>query len=68
MNLFLSISMAYNVISCRKIAKNTQNLKICYELAIQSELPISEITKNTPKKLGIQSRFPQFFFGMAYFG
>ena len=27
-NLFLCISMAYNVISCRKIAKNTQTLKI----------------------------------------
>ena len=26
MNLFLSISMVYNVLSCRKIAKNTQIL------------------------------------------
>ena len=25
---FLSISMAYNVISCRKVAENTQILKI----------------------------------------
>ena len=28
LNLFLSISMAYNVISCRKVAENTQILKI----------------------------------------
>ena len=28
LNLFLSISMAYNVISCQKIAENTQILKI----------------------------------------
>ena len=28
MNLFLSISMAYNVISCQKVAENTQILKI----------------------------------------
>ena len=28
MNLFLSISLAYNLISCRKNAKNTQILKI----------------------------------------
>ena len=28
LNLFLSISMAYNVISCQKVAENTQILKI----------------------------------------
>ena len=28
MNLFLSISMAYNVISCRKVTENTQILKV----------------------------------------
>ena len=28
LNLFLSISMAYNVISCQKVAENTQSLKI----------------------------------------
>ena len=28
LNLFLSISMAYNVISCQKVAENTQLLKI----------------------------------------
>ena len=28
LNLVLSISMAYNVISCRKVAENTQILKI----------------------------------------
>ena len=28
LNLFLSISMPYNVISCRKIAKNTHILKV----------------------------------------
>ena len=28
LNLFLSISMAYNVISCQKAAENTQILKI----------------------------------------
>ena len=28
MNLFLSISLAYNVISCRKVAENTKILKI----------------------------------------
>ena len=28
MNYFLSISMAYNVISCQKVAENTQILKI----------------------------------------
>ena len=28
LNLFLSISMAYNVISCPKVAENTQILKI----------------------------------------
>ena len=28
MDLLLSISMAYNVISCRKVAKNTEILKI----------------------------------------
>ena len=27
-NLFLSISVAYNVISCRKVAENTKILKI----------------------------------------
>ena len=28
LNLFLSITMAYNVISCQKVAENTQILKI----------------------------------------
>ena len=28
LNLFLSISMAYNVILCQKVAENTQILKI----------------------------------------
>ena len=28
LNLFLSTSMAYNVISCQKVAENTQILKI----------------------------------------
>ena len=28
MDLFLSISMAYDVISCQKVAENTQILKI----------------------------------------
>ena len=28
LNLFLSISIAYNVISCQKVAENTQILKI----------------------------------------
>jgi len=28
MNVFLCITMAYNVISCQKFAKNTQILKI----------------------------------------
>ena len=28
LNLFLSISMAFNVMTCRKVAENTQNLKI----------------------------------------
>ena len=28
LNLFLPISMTYNVISCRKVAENTQILKI----------------------------------------
>ena len=28
LNLFLSISMAYNVISCQKVVENTQILKI----------------------------------------
>ena len=28
LNLFLYISMAYNVISCQKVAENTQILKI----------------------------------------
>ena len=28
LNLFLSISMAYNVISCQKVAENTRILKI----------------------------------------
>ena len=28
LNLFLSIYMAYNVISCQKVAENTQILKI----------------------------------------
>ena len=28
LDLFLSISMAYNVISCQKVAENTQILKI----------------------------------------
>ena len=28
LNLFLSISMAYNVISCQKVAEKTQILKI----------------------------------------
>ena len=28
LNLFLSISMAYNVISCQKVAESTQILKI----------------------------------------
>ena len=28
LNLFSSISMAYNVISCQKVAENTQILKI----------------------------------------
>ena len=38
MNLFLSISVAYDVISCRKVAENAQILKI-------AKFPTSHITK-----------------------
>ena len=31
LNLFLSIAMAYNVISCRKVAENTEILKIAID-------------------------------------
>ena len=34
LNLFLSISMAYNVISCREIAQNTQILKTMAKFAL----------------------------------
>ena len=34
LNLSISISMAYNVISCRKVAENTQILKIA-KLAVK---------------------------------
>ena len=61
MNLFLSISMAYNVISCRKIAENTQILKIA-KFPIKSSLPSSDITQNIPPKKQItQSQFAQIF-------
>ena len=42
MDLFLSLSMAHNVIACQKIAKFA-------EFAINSGLPSSKITKKIPK-------------------
>ena len=48
LNLFLSISMAYNVISCRKVAENTQIVKIA-KFAIEIWLLTSEITKKANK-------------------
>ena len=48
LNLFLSISMAYNVISCQKIAENTQILKTA-KFAILIWLLTSEITKKNKK-------------------
>ena len=51
MDLSLSISMAYNVISCQKFAINTQILKILKiaDFAMIFGLPRSEITKTNPK-------------------
>ena len=43
MNLFLRISMAYNVISCREVAKNTQILKFAGVLIIIIVIIISTI-------------------------
>ena len=40
--------MAYNVISCRKVAENTQILKIA-KLAMKIWLSTSGITKKKPK-------------------
>ena len=44
----LSISMAYNVISCNKIGRNTQKIKIA-DFTMWIWLPSSEMTKNRQK-------------------
>ena len=62
----LFIFMAYNVISCKKIKRNTKEIKIA-DLTVQIRLPTSEMTKNRQKtdhSIAIYS----FFMGMAYFG
>ena len=59
--------MAYNVISCQKVAENTQTLKIA-KFAINIWLPNSEITKNTPKNFALNPNLLNFLIGMVYFG
>ena len=56
--------MAYNVISCRKVAENTQNLKIA---KYENLAPTSEITKNSQKTDHPIAIFSIFFNGCAIF-
>ena len=58
---FLSLSIAHNVISCRKVAQNTQILKIA-KFAIEIT---SEITKKNNKKNDLLNR-DLLKFGMVY--
>ena len=57
--------MAYNVISCQKVAENTQSLN---SLCKSGSRP-QKSTKKRPKKRITQSRFTlNFWIGMVYFG
>ena len=57
--------MAYNVISCQKVAENTQILKIA-KFAIWSKLPTLEITQNTPKNGSLNRDLLNFLIGVVY--
>ena len=57
----LSISIAYNVISCKQIQRNTQKIKIADLLCKFSQ------AQKSPKKLCTQSRFAQKFYRYGIF-
>ena len=64
LNLFLSISMAYNVISCQKVAENTQSLNsLCKSGSRPQKSP--KKAQKTDHSIAIYSNFG---IGMVYFG
>ena len=64
MDLFLSISMAYNVILCQKVAENTQSLNsLCKSGSRPQKSP--KKAQKTDHSIAIYSIF---WIGMVYFG
>ena len=62
------ISRAYDVISCRKVAKNTQILKFVYFTTL-TWLPSSEMTQINNKITGhLIAIYSFFLIGVAYIG
>merc|ERR1712018_452714 len=64
LNLFLSISMAYNVISCQKVAENTQSLNSLCKSGSRPQKSTKKAQK-TDHSIAIYSNF---LIGMVYFG
>ena len=68
LNLFLSISMAYNVISCRKVAENTQILKNTLNSLSKSGSRPHKSPKKDPKNGSLNRNLLNFFLlGLVYF-
>lgn len=65
MNLFFCKTMAYNMISCQKFAKDTQILKIA-DFTMQCGLLSSEMTQNSPKTGPSIAIYSNFCIGTAY--
>ena len=64
LNPFLSISMAYNMISCQKVAENTQSLNsLCKSGSRPQKSP--KKAQKTDHSIAIYSNF---WIGMVYFG
>ena len=62
----LSISMAYNVISCKKIERNTQKIKIA-DFTMYIRLPSSEMTKNRQKNGSLNRDLLNFLYRYGIF-
>ena len=62
----LSLSMAFNVISCKKVERNTQKLKIG-DFTMLIRLPSPELTKNRQKNGSLNCDLLNFLYRYGIF-